>query len=154
MSAIKNIPQLFLRIALSLGFLFPVMDRLGLLGTPDSGKAAWGDWAHFVTYTHSLMPFLSRPLANWAALLASFAECLLALGLLAGYKTKWMGLGSAAITLFFALPMMIFLGISAPFKYPVFVFTGAGLLLSVQDTFKWSIDALLQKNSSDPKTEQ
>lgn len=154
MGTAKNIPQLFLRIALGLGFLFPVLDRLGVLGTPDSGKVAWGDWAHFVDYTHTLMPFLSRPLANWGALLATAAECLLAAGVIIGYKTKWMGLGSAAITLFFALPMMVFLGASAPFKYPVFVFTGAGLLLSVQDTFKWSIDALLAKKSTDQKTER
>lgn len=136
--------QLFTRIALSTGFLLPVLDRFGFAGPP--GKAAWGDWQHFVTYTHSLMPFLGPGGAHVAALLATLAECVLALCLAVGFKVKWIGLGTALLTITFALFMMIFLGISAPFKYPVFVFTAAGLLLYCQDTFKWSIDGLLKKD--------
>jgi uncharacterized membrane protein YphA (DoxX/SURF4 family) len=142
----KHFAQLFTRIALGWGFLFPVMDRLGFLGPPDSGNAVWGDWHHFVNYTHSLMPFTSMALANIMALLTTLAECILALGLIIGYKTKWMGLGAAIITVCFAVMMMLYNGLLSPFKYPVFVFTAAGLLLSTQPYFKWSIDALLLKH--------
>jgi hypothetical protein len=38
-------------------------------------------------------------------------------------------------------------GIAAPFNYPVFVFTGAGLVLAERRTFSWSIDNLLEKRS-------
>lgn len=142
----KHIAQLFTRIALGWGFLFPIMDRLGFLGPPDSGNATWGDWQHFISYTHSLMPFTSIAVANIMGLLATATECILSFGLIVGYKIKWMGLGAAILTLSFAIMMMMYNGLLAPFKYPVFVFTGAGLLLSTQPYFKWSIDAFLLKN--------
>jgi len=137
--------QLFTRIALGLGFLLPVFDRLGFLGAPGSGKAAWGDWAHFIAYTHQLMPFANLYTANIAGLAATIAECVLGVCLIVGFKTKWMGLGAAIITLTFAAFMIASLGIRAPFNYPVFVFTGAGLLLYTQQIFRWSIDELLVK---------
>ena len=121
---------LFARIALGLGFLLPVCDRLGFLGAPGSGKVAWGDWSHFVAYTHTLMPFTNLSAANIAGLIATIAEVVLGVCLIVGFKTKWMGLGAAIITFTFAVFMIASLGIAAPFNYPVFVFTGAGLLLS------------------------
>jgi hypothetical protein len=36
--------------------------------------------------------------------------------------------------------MAVFIGINAPFNYPVFAFTGAGLVLSGIGSYKWSID--------------
>jgi uncharacterized membrane protein YphA (DoxX/SURF4 family) len=135
--------QLFARLALGLGFLLPVLDRLGFMGAPGSGKAAWGDWSHFVAYTHQLMPFTSLSTANIAGLIATIAEVILGICLIIGFKTKWMGLGAALITFTFAVFMIASLGLAAPFNYPVFVFTGAGLLLSTQHSFRWSIDALV-----------
>ncbi|MBO9201915.1 MULTISPECIES: DoxX family membrane protein [Niastella] len=140
---LTSFAQLFARIALGLGFLLPVFDRLGFLGAPGSAKVAWGDWSHFVAYTHQLMPFTNINTANIFGLLATIAECVLGVCLIVGYKVKWMGLGAAIITLTFAVFMILSLGISAPFNYPVFVFTGAGLLLYTHQNFRWSIDALL-----------
>ena len=145
MNGIAPLAQLFTRLALGLGFLLPVFDRLGFLGPPGSAKAAWGDWDHFVAYTHILMPFTSLYVAHIAGLIATIAECVLGVGLIVGYKVKWMGLGAAAITITFAVFMIASSGIGAPFKYPVFVFTGAGLLLFTQQSFPWSVDDLLRK---------
>jgi len=145
MNVFAPLAQLFTRIALGLGFLLPVFDRLGFMGAPDSGQVAWGDWSHFVDYTHSLMPFTNLYIANIAALGATIAECVLGVCLIVGYKVKWMGLGAAIITMTFAVFMMATSGIGAPFKYPVFVFTGAGLLLFTHPSFPWSIDAFLKK---------
>lgn len=145
MNIFAPLAQLFTRIALGLGFLLPVFDRLGFLGGPGSAQAAWGDWPHFVTYTHTLMPFTSVYIAHIAGLVATIAECVLGLCLIVGYKIRWMGLGAAIITITFALFMIASMGIGAPFKYPVFVFTGAGLLLSIHHSFPWSIDALVKK---------
>lgn len=139
--------QLIARLALSIGFILPVLDRLGWMGAPGSGAVAWGDWAHFSSYTHQLMPFLSPASANVAAVLATLIESVLAIGLLSGYKTKLMGLGAAIITFIFGLCMFFALGPLAPFNYPVFVFTATGLLLYKQNGFKWSLDQLLQKRS-------
>lgn len=136
--------QLFTRIALGLGFLLPVFDRLGFLGAPDSGKVAWGDWSHFVTYTQKLMPFTNLHMVHMAGLIATIAELVLGLCLIIGFKVRWMGLGAAIITLTFAVFMIFSLGIAAPFNYPVFVFTGAGLLLFTHHSFPWSIDAIIK----------
>jgi uncharacterized membrane protein YphA (DoxX/SURF4 family) len=145
MNGIAPLAQLFTRLALGLGFLLPVFDRLGFMGPPGSAQVAWGDWPHFVTYTHILMPFTSLYIAHIAGLIATIAECVLGLCLIVGYKVKWMGLGAAAITLTFAVFMIAFTGIGAPFKYPVFVFTGAGLLLFTHHSFPWSADRILKK---------
>lgn len=145
MNGFAPIAQLFTRLALGLGFLLPVFDRLGFMGPPGSAQAAWGDWKHFVTYTHILMPFTSLYIAHIAGLIATIAECILGVCLIVGYKVKWMGLGAAAITVTFAVFMIASSGIGAPFKYPVFVFTGAGLLLCTQQSFPWSVDAFLRK---------
>lgn len=140
MIKLHEIPQLFLRIALGLGFIIPVMDRFGLLGEPGSAKVAWGDWAHFSAYTNVLMPFLNKTGSDIIGMLATIAEIAIGLCLIIGLKTKTASLGGALITLIFAIFMMVSLGIGAPFKYPVFVFTGVGLILSTLDNFKWSID--------------
>jgi uncharacterized membrane protein YphA (DoxX/SURF4 family) len=141
----SGFPQLFLRLALGLGFILPVLDRLGILGAPGSANAAWGDWDHFVTYTNVLLPWLGRSLANIMALLATIAEALFGICLIIGYKTRTMALGGGILTLTFAICMILASGINAPFKYPVFVFSGAGFLLSCVDSFKWSVDRSLPK---------
>ena len=145
MNGFAPLAQLFTRLALGLGFLLPVFDRLGFMGPPGSAQAAWGDWKHFVAYTHILMPFTSLYVAHIAGLIATIAECILGVCLIVGYKVKWMGLGAAAITIIFAVFMIASSGIGAPFKYPVFVFTGAGLLLFTQHSFRWSVDEFLIK---------
>jgi uncharacterized membrane protein YphA (DoxX/SURF4 family) len=136
----SGIAQLVLRIALGLGFILPVLDRLGILGPKGSTGVAWGDWKYFVDYTNTLTPFLNRTLANVMAALATLAEIIFGICLIIGYKTKQVALGAALLTLAFGLSMAIFLGIGAPFNYPVFVFTGAGLVLSGIGRYKWSID--------------
>lgn len=135
-----GIPQLFLRIGLGLGFIIPVMDRLGLIGAPGSGKVAWRDWRHFSAYTNTLMPFLNTTGAYIMGILATVSELIIGLCLIIGLKTRIAALGGVVITFVFAICMIITLGIGAPFKYPVFVFTGAGLLLSSLHKFNWSID--------------
>lgn len=140
MIKLQEIPQLFLRIALGLGFIIPVMDRFGLLGEPGSATVAWGDWAHFSAYTNVLIPFLNKTGSDIAGMSATVAEIAIGVCLIIGLKTKTAALGGAFVTLIFAIFMICSLGIGAPFKYPVFVFTGAGLVLSTLDNFKWSID--------------
>ncbi len=137
-----SIAQLVLRLALGIGFLLPVMDRLGWLGAPGGGNASWGNWANFVAYTNTMLPFLSKGGASFMGLIASIAEVLFGICLIIGFKPRMAALGAAILTLVFGLCMAIFLGIHAPFKYPVFVFTGAGLLLSSIPEYKWSLDKL------------
>src|ERR1700754_759878 len=139
-----KIAQLVLRFALGIGFLLPVMDRIGWLGTPASGTAAWGNWSNFVSYTNKLLPFLPPAGASFMGLIATIAEVTFGIALIIGFRTQKAALGAAVLTFIFGLCMALFMGIAAPFKYPVFVFTGASLLLSGLPADTWSIDSLIK----------
>jgi uncharacterized membrane protein YphA (DoxX/SURF4 family) len=148
MNKSSGFAQLFLRLALGVGFMLPVLDRLGWLGLPGTGTVNWGDWKHFVDYTHSLVPYASRPMANALGGLATVAETVFAICLIVGYQLRYVALGTAILTFIFGICMATSAGIAAPFNYPVFVFTGAGLVLSEVEHFRWSLDDLLKKKSN------
>lgn len=59
-----KLPQLLLRLALGITFLTPVLDRLGILGSPKTGNIEWGNWENFLDYTATLMPYFDRPMVN------------------------------------------------------------------------------------------
>lgn len=137
--------QLFLRLALGIGFILPVMDRLGMLGLPGEPNVGWGNWSNFTDYTHSLMPYLNLSLAGIMGAIATIAEVIFGILLIIGYKTKQTAVGSFALTLIFAVSMLLFAGYRAPFNYSVFSVSAASLLLSVIEDYKWSIDNYLKK---------
>ncbi len=58
-----------------------------------------------------------------------------------------MALGPAILTFIVGICMAASAGITAPFNYPVFVFTGPGLVLAERKTFRWSVDNLLAKKA-------
>lgn len=138
----KNISnaQFLLRLALGVGFILPVLDRIGALGAPGTNGVGWGSWSNFVDYTNLLMPYLNRSLAEIAGLIATIAEVVFGVLLIVGYKTKWAAYGSFALTLIFALSMGIFLHYRAPFNYSVFVVSFSSLLLAGLPIHKWSLD--------------
>jgi uncharacterized membrane protein YphA (DoxX/SURF4 family) len=136
--------QLFLRLALGIGFILPVMDRLGMLGQPGEPNVGWGNWSNFIDYTHSLMPYLNRPIAGIMGGIATIAEVVFGILLIAGFKTRLTAIGSFVLTLTFAVSMLFFAGYRAPFNYSVFTVSAASLLLSVIGEYKWSIDASLK----------
>lgn len=140
MKSASGIAQLILRLALGLGFVLPVMDRLGLMGPYGASGVSWGDWKHFVDYTHTLIPFAGRPIANMLSWLATIAETVFGVCLIVGFRIKEAALGAGVLTFLFGLCMAVFVSIKAPFSYPVFVFTGGALVLSGIDHYRWSID--------------
>lgn len=145
----KNTFQLYLRLALGIGFILPVLDRIGLLGLPGEPNVGWGNWANFIDYTHSLMPYLSRDIANILGGIASLAEVVFGVMLIIGYKTRYAALGSGMLTLLFALSMLLFAGYRAPFNYSVFVCSAGSFLLFGLDHYKWSVDYYIQyKNTN------
>ncbi len=147
-----GLAQLFLRLALGTGFMLAVMDRLGWLGLPGTGTVNWGNWKHFVDYTHSLVPYASRSMAGALGGLATVAEIVFGICLIVGYQVRYAALGAAILTFIFGICMATAAGIAAPFNYPVFVFTGAGLVLAEVRHFRWSIDGLLGKRSTKYQT--
>jgi uncharacterized membrane protein YphA (DoxX/SURF4 family) len=148
MKSASGIAQLILRLALGLGFLLPVMDRLGLMGPYGTSGVSWGDWKHFVDYTHTLVPFTSRLVANILSLLATIAEAVFGVCLIIGFRIKQAALGAGILTLLFGLCMAVFKSIDAPFSYPVFVFTGGALVLSGIDHYRWSVDNYIRGRRS------
>lgn len=142
-----SIPQLFLRLALGIGFILPVLDRLGMLGPAGTKNVAWGNWENFISYTNTLLPFLGKSAAGFMGLIATLAEAIFAVLLITGYKTRLAAQGSFLLTLTFGLCMAAFLGIRAPFNYSVFADSAASLLLASIPVYKWSLDNYLVKET-------
>lgn len=135
-----DIPQLVLRLALGLGFIFPVMDRLGWLGAAGGNGNYWGNWANFVSYTHTLMPYFDENVTNIMAIIATVAEALFGVALIIGFKTRLAALGSALLTLTFAISMLIFVNYRAPLSYSVFVCSAGSWLLARIPSYRWTLD--------------
>jgi uncharacterized membrane protein YphA (DoxX/SURF4 family) len=135
-------PQLLLRLALGVGFLTTVSDRLGLLGPFGTRNVEWGNWSSFIDYTGTLMPFLNRPVVSVMGGIATLLEAVIGILLIVGYKTKIAAIASCVLTLIFGLTMTLFLGIKAPINFAVFIICTASLLLSRIQVYEWSIDAL------------
>lgn len=119
-----------LRFALGAGFILPVLDRIGFLGAPGSPEVSWGDWANFVDYANSLMPYLSTKAASFFGIVATIGEALIGILLIVGYKVRLAAYGSFVLTLTFALSMLFFIGYRSPFNYSVFVVSFSSLLLA------------------------
>jgi len=143
MKKIFPMVQLLLRCSLGLGFILPVLDRVGFLGVPGDDGVAWGNWANFVSYTHTLMPYVSVQMASFFGLVATIGEAICGVLLIIGYQTRLAAYGSFILTLTFALSMLFFLHYRAPFNYSVFVVSFSSLLLAYCRRFPWSIDAFL-----------
>jgi uncharacterized membrane protein YphA (DoxX/SURF4 family) len=136
----KDIPQLFLRLALGIGYLVPALDRLGLWGKNGEPGISWGDWQHFMQYAEQVMGFVASPWINVFAVIATIAEIIFGILLLAGKWTKWAAMGSGVLALLFALSMAVSLGIVSPLSYSVFTVSAASFLLAVTNRYKWSLD--------------
>jgi len=153
MSTDNKYTQLYLRVALGIGFIVPVLDRLGMVGAPGQPNISWGTWDNFIGFTGVLMPYLSKPLVLGAGFFATLLEAIFGICLIIGYKTRLMALGSFALTLIFGLSMVAFLGYKAPLNFSVFPCSAGSLLLATLTNFDFSIDQYLNKKSiSDLRT--
>ena len=136
----QYLAQLFLRIALGIGYLVPGLDRLGVWGRPGENGISWGDWQHFMQYAREVMGFIPASLVNVFAVIATIAEIGFGLLLLLGKWTKIAALGSGILALLFAVAMTISFGIVSPLSYSVFTVSAASFLLATQGKYKWSLD--------------
>lgn len=132
--------QLLLRLALGIGFILPVLDRIGWLGAPGEKNVGWGNWENFAAYTNVLMPYVNRATASFFGFIATVGEVVFAVMLIIGYKARMAAYGSFVLTLIFAVSMLLFAGYRAPFTYAVFVVSFSSLLLATSPAYPWSID--------------
>jgi len=137
-----KLPQLFLRLAISVTMLSAIADRFGFWGD----NSAWGNWENFERYTRQLTFFLPETLSTFSAYTATFLEILFPLMLILGFKTKIAAYGTGFLLLVFALSMSIALGVKATLDYSVWVGSSAAFLLATQKEFYFSIDTLIKKS--------
>jgi len=143
MKKIQQPAQLFLRLALGIGYLVPALDRLGVWGKNGEPGISWGDWQHFMQYAREVMSFIPASLVTLFAVIATVAEISFGILFVIGKWTKLAALGSGILALLFAVSMAISFGIVSPLSYSVFTVSAASFLLATVDTYKWSLDSLI-----------
>src|SRR4030095_12388597 len=99
--------QWLLRVALAAGFLSAVADRFGLWGSAGAPHVAWGGWRPFVDYVAKLNWFAPAGVIPALAWTSTLAEVVLALGLLIGWKFRWVALAAGLLLLFFSLSLRV-----------------------------------------------
>ncbi len=135
----------FARLALGFSFLSAVADRFGLWGAVGAPHVAWGDFAHFITYTATLTWFLPRPMVPASAWLATGAEVILGIALILGIFTRTAAFLSGLLLLLFALAMTIALGLKSPLDASVFSASAAAFLLATAERYPFSVDSIFRR---------
>ena len=123
-----KIIKLFLRIALSIGFLSAVADRFGWWGMEIS---AWGNWDRFLEYTKAINPWLPDAVIPATGILATAAEVIFGVCLLIGFKTEYIAKLSGYLLLIFGLSMTFSTGIKGALDYSVFTASAGAFALSM-----------------------
>ena len=119
-----------LRLALAMSFLFPVADRLGLLGPPGTAGVSWGDFTHFLQYNAQVNSFAPGAIQPALGVAATILESLFGLTLFLGFCTRLAAIGAGVLLLLFGSAMAVSFGIKSPFDYSVFSAMGGALLLA------------------------
>src|SRR5215472_636113 len=117
--------QLFLRLAIGVGYLVPALDRLGIMGKPGGKNISWGDWSHFLDYAKEVMSFLPTSLVNIFAVLATTCELSFGILIIIGQWTRFAAIGSGILSFLFGSSMAISFGIVSPLSYSVFTLSAA-----------------------------
>jgi putative oxidoreductase len=133
-----------LRLILSAEFGLSVADRFGWLG-PSGHGAAWGDFAHFVTYTHQVNAFLPASFAPVLAVLATIFEATFAVALLLGIRLRQISAGAALLLCLFATAMVVSGLVESQFSYAVFMLASGAWLISLTDASLFSVDRLIKR---------
>lgn len=134
--------KLFLRFAISIGFLSAVADRFGLW--PEA-ISAWGNWDTFLEYTQLINPWVPNALIPTLGIIATAAEIVFAVFILIGFKTAFFARLSGYLLLLFALSMTFSIGIKGAFDYSVFSASAAAFALSLMKEKHWELDQVFLK---------
>lgn len=113
-----NLVEWFLRIALSIGLLSAVADRIGLW---PKEMSAWGNWKAFTDYTGTLLNFLPASVIPALAAIATGLEIIFGVALSLPFKTRFFAQATGALLICFGLAMAVSLNIKAPLDYSVFI---------------------------------
>ncbi|PCJ67254.1 MAG: DoxX family protein [Bacteroidetes bacterium] len=123
----QKVIKLFLRLAISIGFLSAVADRFGLW-SPDI--SVWGNWSNFLGYTQVINPWFPNSMISIVGVIATSAEIVFALCLIVGFKTEIFAKLSGFLLLIFALAMTFSTGIKGALDFSVFTASIGAFALS------------------------
>ena len=131
-----------LRLALAMSFLFPVADRLGLLGPPGTAGVSWGNFTNFLRYNAQVNSFAPAAIQPVLGVAATILESVFGVTLFLGVCTRLAAIGAGVLLFLFGGAMAISLGIKSPFDYSVFSAMGGALLLAAWGAYPLSLDSL------------
>jgi thiosulfate dehydrogenase (quinone) large subunit len=123
-----KIIKLFLRLAISLGFLSAVADRFGIWSKQVS---VWGNWKSFLDYTQLINPWFPESLISAIGIIATAAEIIFAVFLIIGFRTELFAKLSGFLLLIFALSITFSTGIKGAFDFSVFSASAGAFALSL-----------------------
>jgi uncharacterized membrane protein YphA (DoxX/SURF4 family) len=147
----RDLAQLFARLAIGVGFLSAVADRFGLWGAPGSSNVAWGSFSHFIAYTASVNSFLPAAWAPSLAIVSTIFETAFGICLVLGMRTRWTATGSGVLLGVFALAMTVSFGVKKPLDLSVFAASAAAFVLATAPRYRWSVDQLFARSSNGSK---
>jgi uncharacterized membrane protein YphA (DoxX/SURF4 family) len=133
---------IYMRLALSAGFLGAVTDRLGMWGPYGRPNVAWGDMQNFVTYTAKLNPWFPRGMIPFVGSVITVIETALGISLLIGFRTRRAAQVSGGLVTAFGIGMTVGTGLKSALNASVFAFAGGAWLLSMARRYPLSVDAL------------
>ena len=139
----EKIIKLFLRVAISFGFISAVADRFGYWPKEIS---AWYSWDAFLEYTALINPFAPESLIPALGIIATITEVIFACCLIIGFKTELFAKLSGFLILSFALAMASSTGIKGVFDYSVLATSAGGFALSTMKDKYFELDVLLKKS--------
>ncbi|TBV27509.1 DoxX family protein [Meridianimaribacter sp. CL38] len=137
-----KIIKLFLRFAISAGFLSACFDRFGWW--PES-ISTWGNWNNFLEYTQLINPWLPEAVIPALGTLATALEIIFAILLIIGFKTELIAKFSGILLLVFALSMTFSTGVKGALDYSVFSAAAAAFALSLIKEKYFELDTLISK---------
>lgn len=136
----EQIVKLFLRIAVAVGFLSAVADRVGWW---PSEVSAWGNWEAFIAYTGQINPYALASMVPTLGLVATILEVVLALCLLVGFKTELAARISGWLLVSFAMAMASSIGLKYVFDYSVLAAAAAAFAINAIKQKHWELDIML-----------
>lgn len=140
-----KIIKLFLRVAISAGFLSAVADRFGWWS---EGISVWGNWNNFLAYTQQINPWMPNSLVLAIGVIATAAEIIFALFLIVGFKTELFAKLSGFLLLLFGLSMTFSTGIKGALDFSVFSASAGAFALSLIKEKYLELDNLISKLNS------
>lgn len=139
---------LYLRIALGAAFLSAVADRFGIWGAVGEPNVYWGNFQSFIDYTALLNPYCPASLIPTLSWVVTIAEIVLGVFLILGICLRKTAVASGVLLFCFTFGLIAGVGFKATLDFSVFTASAAALLLAVQTTSSFSVDAFLRARAS------